>query len=401
MGIGTGAIYRVAYRHKGLPRLPEKTNWMPSAMLFRDPSVTGVQVVAEYKKDQHGTPYWSSSRIVVELSATDESDALRRTQGVADEIARVMEFQAGAPHVRPIVIALWDASPGIVVRTYKQWAHDLVMHPSSRLLHPPEIQIHLDSLSHQSEKNASEVQRAIKWYTDGLSEVDPLDRFLKFWVGLESIGAILNRKLHKSGWAACKRCLGDMLERTRDEKQERGMRHVFSEVDPTRPDLFDQLRVARNKLIHSEWDLKRIKAAIEPAVVTTGTVLGRSVLTALAPVGLTVSREAYEPMRVTANDADLAVVLEIRHSDRNAIGELSDFLNISASVPKSWLEGPVYACEVQLHIEGAFPPGIDIDVSTYKVEPIKAAEDGVEFKDIPGSSSLYVQNPGVTTWTKV
>lgn len=339
-----------------------------------DSSVSAVQLVSEYGQDNHGTPQFRSIRVVVELFAENAEIAVEIGSRVTDVVTRVMEFQVGARHQPSRVVALWDATPGIDRRIFKQWAYDLLVHPSSRVLHIPELQVPLNSLEAQSPKDTTSIMRGIKWYTDALAEPETIDRFLKLWVGLESIGSILNRRFHPGGWAICKRCLGKESNRQRDERPERGIRHLFSVADPNKPQIFDALRLARNKLVHSEWELSRVMAIVDPLLESAAKALGSGLLTVLAPSSAAQdSRDAAEPLSPLGERADFSVTTEALSDNPDSIGELTDTLVFDVEITESEEVDLQYQCKVNLRVEGAFP----FDVTEFVPQSEHTLADGI------------------------
>ena len=45
--------------------------------------------------------------------------------------------------------------------------------------------------------NEKRIGRGIRWYRKGLSEIDPIDKFMYYWLGLESLNKLLANKLNK------------------------------------------------------------------------------------------------------------------------------------------------------------------------------------------------------------
>ena len=366
-------VYRIAFRIIGVPNLPQGTNYISRE--FRWLGVASdVQFAAEYGEDPAGTPIPTSIRFAFELAAESAEEAAWRAEEVAETIGRIIAFQAGAAYARPLPVALVDATPGLTRRLYRQWCYDVLPARPSRPILTSDLETTAHSLGHRTDLERDPILRGLKWYTDALYERSVVDRFVKAWVGLESIGAILNRRTHRSGWRNCRKCLGSTEDREKDERQERGIRHLFSVHQPSLPDLFGDLKRARNKLVHGEWSIGRVVRVIHPHVETTLDVLARGLLTALAPHGAVAgTRQALQPLRVVTNTADSVVSVTLTAPRPNDIGELRDFFDVEFDL-RSSNEGPDgYYVQGGYTINGALPCRFD----DFRVQSARTSEDGI------------------------
>jgi hypothetical protein len=368
-------VYRVAYRLLGLVALPLGTNWVSREFAWAGVAAGGVQLVGEWKEDEFGTPMPSSTRIVVEVSADGVEEATEQGLKTAERVARVMQFQAGVPHMPVEPIAALDVTPGKTQRQYSQWLYGVVPARPARQVTVSSVETTAHAIGQRAAGDREAILRGLKWYTDALNEPDPVDRFLKAWVGLESIGAPLNRRAHKSGWRSCKKCLGSEASRQADFKQERGIRHVFSVVEPEMPFAFDTLKKARNKLVHSEWTLERVRAEVEPLVSETLQVLGSGLLTALAPEGTSAgTRDALVPMEGAPSALDAQLTVTIPLADPNGWDELFEKFDVTPELKSSTRVDGVYKADAGVHIVTVSPCPIE----NMTVVSRRRAEDGIE-----------------------
>ncbi len=390
-----GGVYRVAFRIAGLPCLPPETNSMSREFSYIQGLASPVQLVAEYDQDEFGTPESRAIRIAFEIAANSADEAAERAYHAADLVGRVIGFQTGAPYVRPSVVALLDVTPGLSHRFYRQWCYRPELGKPTREIMVSEIEATAHSLAARSDRERDAITLGLKWYTDSLTEHDLLDRFLKAWVGLESIGPIINRRAHRGGWRNCDKCLGDAQARENDDRQERGIRHVFSAAESEIPDLFDSLKKARNKLVHAEWGLARVRGAIEPHAALTTNVLARGLLTAIAPPGVSAgSREAFEPA-LPSDPAVFSISLDLLTHDPNAWGELTDKLTVEFHKVSSEVRNGQYRARGKFDIRGEFP----CDFENLRFEAHRARGDAVvlEVDDAPELFEVYeVRGDGST-----
>ena len=83
------------------------------------------------------------------------------------------------------LILIFDISQNTLVRWFRQYENIPSLVEASRSVTDPEILTVLERDEFQS--SSPKINRAIRWYWKGLNEKDPLDAFLNFWIGLESI----------------------------------------------------------------------------------------------------------------------------------------------------------------------------------------------------------------------
>ena len=376
---GGPGLYWVAFRLSGVPALLEHTNLVTKKGNWLHSDLRKIQMVAEYTTDEFGTSVPQNTRIVIEVTADSCDNAAAKATPIVGTVARVMSFQTGSPHAVPRIIALLEATPGVSRRLYRQWCYDTAGLKPIRPLPVSELETVLDTLAKRDEKERDAIVRSFSWYTDALGENDMIERFLKMWVGLESVGPIINRRAHRSGWHRCKKCIGDEGARRRDNQSERGMRHAFSVVDPGKPRAFDGLKRARNKLVHGEWPLDRVRKEISPFERLATEVLAGSILAALAgadaPVG---SRTALMPTNEPGDGPDISISVEIESPDPTVWGQLEDKLTVTAKLESSWQSPDGYRVKAGYEIEGEFPCEFDRD--SFKITSHRLDPDGVQIE---------------------
>lgn len=97
------------------------------------------------------------------------------------------------------------------------------------------------------------VDRALRWYRTGVTEGDPVDRFAAFWIGLESLNVLLERKWglvrQERHCPKCGQALGKELGLL-------GLERLLRDMPECGPDKERRIRKLRNKLLHATDDLR-------------------------------------------------------------------------------------------------------------------------------------------------
>jgi hypothetical protein len=351
-----------------------------------DGIVGTVQLVAEHEMDKFQTPIPRSIRIVFEVVGDTLSAATTVSNRAADTIARILCFQAGGAYVSPRIIAAMDVTPGLDRREYHQWLYNVTLAAPTREIQVPHVEILAHSLGARDAPEREAVVRALKWYTDALTETNAIDRFFKAWIGLESIGRVLDRRVHKDGWHECKKCLGELNKRKKDSPNDRGIRHLFSAcgIDSM---VFEKLRIARHKLVHADKPLSQVVASISPYVEVTVKALASGILTASAPPSIQASsREAYEPPPAEDGGADARLSMTLLTSDPNAWGELADKMSVDVDLVTSSLSTGVYAGNASIHATGDLP----CEVEDYTTLSLRDGTHGVKLVVPPVPDEFHV-----------
>lgn len=102
--------------------------------------------------------------------------------------------------------------------------------------------------------NNKRISRAVRWYRKGLIEVDPLDRFMSYWIGLENLNNILMEKLgHNTEVRLCSSCGAPYKVPTA-----KGIRSLFEKYSPNGLKDFKICRDLRVDLQHGSGDLESV-----------------------------------------------------------------------------------------------------------------------------------------------
>lgn len=359
-------VYRVAFRIEGAPMFPSNTNWISREFAWLPGAPSRVQLVEEEQDDEAGLSVHKAIRFVFDLTTDTPQEALGIAELAADSVARIIGFQAGSPYVAPRVIAMLNVTPGIRRREYRQWCYDLIATKPTRPILVPDVEITAHSLQSRDLREREAVLRGMKWYTDALFERDPMDRFLNAWIGLECIGLAIDSRVHARGWQSCQICRGELQhrgelrQRKKDSKSERGVRHMLSVVQPNDVGLYERLVVARHKLVHGDWTLDRVRQLVGADTDAPVVALVRGVLTVVAPPGVEAgSRQALVPTPQIRRGADVSVSLDVLSDDPDVLGQLIDLLYVNVQVRSSSFQEDLYRVDAAIEVHGSFAAPVE------------------------------------------
>lgn len=155
--------------------------------------------------------------IEVEITEMDFNKAIIKAGEVLEFLLSMCSLETGLPIHRSRIILIYDISEGIRERFFRQYLWDLPLFVKG-------AEVKFDSFFsnvrkiyefvHSSEtlKYKHRVYRAMRWFRKGITTSDPLDQFLFFWHGLESLNSPLaeyygkGKKIEKKMNKKCPNC---------------------------------------------------------------------------------------------------------------------------------------------------------------------------------------------------
>src|SRR5207245_7771798 len=160
----------------------------------------GPEISATFKpqtrEDSYGNPVPCGLDGTCTLSAETVDDASSKGIGIVETLRSIMSLAEGVgiPRARPLVV--YDASPNVVDRDFRQYYHPPHSAVSRGTLHIDRFQDLVHSLSEVGDVDlAARVNRAMLWYRGALADVDPLERFARYWLVLETMNPRLREVL--------------------------------------------------------------------------------------------------------------------------------------------------------------------------------------------------------------
>ena len=279
-----------------------------------------LDVCGSYLEDRGGVRIPQGLRVINDGVYASLSEAEEEAKNLAMTWGALLCFTMGVKTVFPRPLCLLeclDKKGRCRLRRY--FYNVLPLQPSRPLAVDMVASIRERLSSLVGGEESERVALAMRWYLVGLGESDDAMRFLAYWIGLEAIGELLHRRLHMADRAACRIC--DHQAGLSHKGRRGGMKHVLSVVSG-KPQLFEELDSARNKMFHGLKDLQQLYRVIVDNVVLLETALGRGILEVITPQGSGESTSAADPFR-TANVAPQfileATVIDLSEEERNSM----------------------------------------------------------------------------------
>lgn len=245
-----------------------------------------------YLRFQLGSDHLGTDRIVgvtlvAEVVAASRPRAEDAALSAAARLIELLSLYSGSPLEKPILrrLALTGNQGGLL----EQHVYFYEGEPDNL----PRIYLDFDELkrlvswiSNANEQDRDKVDLAARWYGMSVSAGDSLDAYLAAWIGLESIGAALDRKVHTSGAKArCPVCRNPAgIER---DRKFAGIQHIMQITAPVLLDSFSvqQLASVRNQIAHGLTPARKLRATALRVVPDLHLCLGKAILTTLRPSG--------------------------------------------------------------------------------------------------------------------
>lgn len=159
--------------------------------------------------------------ITVELFALDIDEGLKLAQIRANYAIVILSFITNATINDPILIIGLETTESAKSTEFVQYFYmDGETLKQKRVVDGDMFEKFLRIMMKSDEKR---IGRAIRWYRKGLNETDSIDRFMYFWLGLESMNKLLSKKFPEAAIIrTCKKC-----GYTQELKTINGIRSLF------------------------------------------------------------------------------------------------------------------------------------------------------------------------------
>ena len=188
----------------------------------------------------------------IDLFANNMEDGLVEANILANFIVRIISVFTHSTVSKPIIKVGYDITTDSKETEFVQYLQLYgEMFKQKRGLDFNLFEKMLQSLLDINDKNIS---RAIRWYNNGLNEADSIDRFMYYWLGLESINNLLAERLGaKSEIRKCEKCGNEYEIPTA-----KGIRSAFEEFSEAGIADFKKCRKIRVQLQHGHGDIEKI-----------------------------------------------------------------------------------------------------------------------------------------------
>lgn len=190
-------LWRLVARASGQIRLTEP-------LLCGFASVPWARVRNWEEPDEHGTPIHKGLLLDFETEADDGDDVLRSALPVAGLLVDFLIHEGAAYSEEPRPLVLYELKAG---GEFRQYMNQQLPGSPSRSVEPPIVLNRIDYHVESTTEQQNAVAQAQRWYREALRQVDPIDRFLQFVIGLEALEQPLRSALSaQPHYATCPEC---------------------------------------------------------------------------------------------------------------------------------------------------------------------------------------------------
>lgn len=128
--------------------------------------------------------------IEIELDALNINSAITQAYDISEFFLSMMSFETGVESYGSTIILAYDITEGISKRDFIQYFYDLPISRSQQV----DLEFytnHLEAVLIYDGEHKERLYRSIRWLRKGVNEDDPLDQFLAFWQGLETLNPVI------------------------------------------------------------------------------------------------------------------------------------------------------------------------------------------------------------------
>ncbi|NQU97308.1 MAG: hypothetical protein HQ548_06660, partial [Chloroflexi bacterium] len=163
-----------------------------------------------FDEDHLGVSYPTGILLTLQTAAKDREEAEDKAIASSKKIGEFVDFYTGSPRHPPCLrrLARVSATGGLLEQhDYSYWWPE---HPEwfgMAEIKVNQLQMLLGRFGRLGDRPRRNLELAVRWYGISVSSADTLDAYLGAWIGLESIGPLLDGLFHTSGpRAACPTC---------------------------------------------------------------------------------------------------------------------------------------------------------------------------------------------------
>jgi len=254
-------------------RLPKNLGTLE--LNFPEPSGLKKVLMTKIEEESAGTPIQTGLRFRVFLNAENIKDAVDSAKGLTDGIVSFMTMITGRGMEIPREEIAYELTQDVQERDFLQVFYDIpIKLPSRRQVDPQSLIDFIDRHLKLEVPFSEHVVRAVRWYRLGAMVTDIFDQFNCFWIGLEALNPLLQRKLSaKDDPTVCPEC-GHRWVTTPTVS---GIRAFIRDKMKDGKTLYRNIRQLRNDIMHSTKELRELRELVSAYAPKTGEALFRAI----------------------------------------------------------------------------------------------------------------------------
>jgi hypothetical protein len=212
-----------------------------------------------------------------EVQAGSIDEGIGRGVGLADGVASFITLATGVgmPKVEPVLC--YEITQGKSQREFLQYFDDvIVVNPSRKVLAPELLIDRIDRFYKVPDAIVSErIARAVRWYRWGTGTADQFDRFVAYWLGLESLNKPLQERLGVGDDPTkCPECGNEWVPTPTVS----GIREFVGRFFAEDKRLYQRMHALRISVMHSKATLDSLSAEVAELTPISGNALLAAIL---------------------------------------------------------------------------------------------------------------------------
>lgn len=254
-------------------RLPKNMGTLE--LNFQEPSGLTRVLITKIEEESAGTQIQTGLRFRVFLDAENVKGAVFSAKGLTDGIVSFMTMLTGRGMNIPREETAYELTKDVQERDFLQVFYDVPLTlPSRRQLDPQGLISFIDRHLKLQVPFSQHVTRAIRWYRLGATVTDIFDQFNCFWIGLEALNPLLQRKLSvKDDPTTCPEC-GHRWVATPTVS---GIRAFMQGKMKEGKTLYRNIHRLRIDIMHSTKELRELGELVSIYAPKTGETLFRAI----------------------------------------------------------------------------------------------------------------------------
>jgi hypothetical protein len=265
--------FKIRFSLKPAVRLaPKLTN---VELNFDEPKSSKKVVISKIEEEMAGHKIQTGLELKVFLQAENLKEAIIEAKSFVDGIVSFITLVTGVGLDIPSENLAYEITPGVEERDFVQIFHDPFQISISRRRLDHQLFITMmDHFMKLDSKTKQLVARAIRWYRMGAMTPDVFDRFNCFWIGLEALNPILQRRFSiRDDPVKCPDCGYEWIATPTVS----GIRTFVQGQIPDGKKLYRRIHKLRINIMHSKRELGALHKEASKLAPRTAEVLFRAI----------------------------------------------------------------------------------------------------------------------------
>ena len=213
-------------------------------------------LICDHKVNVEGGSILESLIVQIDVNTDNFNDATHKGDNLIGFIKKIFTLQTNANVGITKLISGYETTKGnSTTEVYQRLYPDHPLFFRERSIYETDVRNLITNLDHLATNDpiaGDKVSRAFHYFSRGIRETDPIDRFTWFWVGLETVDSLLTQHygITQKVWRPKDLTL-PLSRGNRREENYPGVYTLFLRDSQYSENDYDKCRILRNDVIHS------------------------------------------------------------------------------------------------------------------------------------------------------